>query len=126
MPRGQSKRHPELEQVLAELTNMFGSLDESLKNRLRRLYNNPTIQNWENAYSIIVSTSTERLLGQTLWQAIREVDPGFPSVGRKTDQCGRVLREWDRLPEPGIILDALWWAVRVPAEGYLKEIEHAN
>jgi len=44
----------------------------------------------------------------TLWQAVRLVDPSFPTTGRRYElESGRLLKEWERIPHPDLVLAAI-------------------
>jgi hypothetical protein len=96
----------DIETELDLAQNMFGSLKPEIKNRIRKLYTNPTATTWEDAHCIIVGH--DRFM--TLWQAIIAVDPTFPRMGRATDQEGKVIDEWKRIPDQTLIRKALYYA----------------
>ena len=78
-------------------------LDEEMKQRIYDYLVNPTPTAWSDISGIIVNS---RLL--TLWQAVRRVDPSFPAIGRRFEVgSGRLLKEWERIPRPDLVLDAI-------------------
>jgi len=83
--------------------NRNGELDEETKARVYALIDNPTVDTWDNAKSIIVGSDA----WTTLWQAVRKADPSFPNTGRSTDEEGNVIREWSRIPDASLVLQAL-------------------
>ena len=87
-------------------TNIFGRLETALKCRLRALLRNPTVETWQSAFGIILDGNTQL----TLWQAVLAVDSSFPRTGRTTDRAGKVLTEWERVPDRATLLRALWYA----------------
>jgi hypothetical protein len=104
------KRSDEIEYELGIATNFMGEqLNEDAKKRIRRVVNNPTIKNWNNAFSIILNSAY--LSECTLWQAVIAIDPSFPQVGKQTDQRGRVLRGWEYAPDAEILIAAIRYAV---------------
>jgi hypothetical protein len=86
--------------------NMFGSLKEDIRDRIYRLYENPTVETWDDTHGIIVGGDG----WMTLWQVILKVDPTFPSLGRATDRKGKVVDEWKRIPDRELIRRALYFA----------------
>ncbi len=64
---------------------------------------NPTPNSWSNINGIIINSR-----GKTIWQAIIAIDPSFPTTGRRIEfSTGKTLKEWDRIPEPEIVLKAI-------------------
>lgn len=89
--------------VLDDCTNMLGELSPSIKKRVKRFVNNPTPANWDDISGVIID-------GQfltTIWQAVIKIDPTFPRHGRTTDAQGNVIREWERIPTPLQVLQAI-------------------
>ncbi len=63
----------------------------------------PTPEAWSDISGILVNS---RLV--TVWQAVRRIDPSFPATGRRYElETGRLLKEWERLPEPDLVLEAI-------------------
>ena len=87
------------------LENMFGALQPDIRKRLQAVIDNPTERTWDNAHSIIVRWGNSRV--NTLWQAVIAVDPSFPRTGPRTDQRGRKIEGWSRIPDRNTILKAL-------------------
>ncbi len=78
-------------------------LDEEMKQRIYDYLVNPTPTAWSDISGIIVNS---RLM--TVWQAVRRVDPSFPTTGRRFEVgSGRLLKEWERIPDPDLVLDAM-------------------
>ena len=78
-------------------------LDEEMKQRIYDYLVNPTPTAWSDISAIIVNS---RLM--TVWQAVRRVDPSFPATGRRFEvESGRLLKEWERIPDPDLVLDAI-------------------
>ncbi len=88
--------------------NAFGPLPEKVRRRIRRYLAGPTEPRWDDVSSIIVNWQSADC--HTLWQAVLAVDPTFPRVGRRTDQHGRILEHWARIPEPKLVVEALRFA----------------
>jgi hypothetical protein len=89
--------------LLDRAENLFGRLDGNIRNRIKAYCDNPTPDSWDDIQGIIV---TRRHMG-TIWQAVLEIDPTFPHVGRTTDAKGRVIEEWNRIPAPFTVLRAI-------------------
>jgi hypothetical protein len=78
-------------------------LDEEMKQRIYDYLVNPTPRAWSDISGIIVNS---RLM--TVWQAVRRVEPPFPATGRRFEVgSGRLLKEWERIPDPDLVLDAI-------------------
>ena len=86
--------------------NTFGAgaqLDEETKQRICDYLVNPTPTAWSGISGIIVNNRSV-----TLWQAVRRVDPSFPATGRRYEiGSGRLLKEWERIPHPDLVLKAI-------------------
>jgi hypothetical protein len=104
--KGMEPETPDIELELDLARNLFGRLDEEMRERVRAVAVNPTVETWQDAYSVIVGS--DRWL--TLWRAVLAVDPSFPRVGRSTDQQGNVVKEWARIPSQELLLRALRYA----------------
>jgi hypothetical protein len=93
--------------LIDKCRNMHGPLSEDLNARLQAVIDNPTIETWEDAHSIIIQTEPKEM---TLWQAWIAIDSDAPDVGRRTDFRGNVIREWERIPSSFTLLRALQFA----------------
>lgn len=87
-------------------TNLWGRLTSQGRARIMSLLENPSQKTWDDAHGIIL----DRQNWLTLWQAILAVEPTFPARGKATDQKGRVVEPWPRIPEPELVLRALRYA----------------
>ena len=97
-----------IEQGIQLARNMFGTgLTPDCEQRLRAVLDSPTVENWDEAQSIILTSDA---MGGTLWQAVVAVDPTFPRRGRATDMEGNVVREWERIPSTELLRQALAYA----------------
>lgn len=77
--------------------------EERIKDYLR----NPTPGNWSDISGIIVAG------GKTIWQSVCTTDPTFPRSGRMYDfETGKVVREWDRIPDPVLVIRAIKNTIR--------------
>jgi hypothetical protein len=78
-------------------------LDEETKRRIYEYLANPNPAAWSDISGIIVNN---RLV--TVWQAVRRVDPSFPATGRRYELgSGRLLKEWEIIPHPDLVLKAI-------------------
>lgn len=79
-------------------TNIFGLLDDRVKEKLYAVIENPCNKTWEEAYSIILNGR------MTLWQAVLEIDSSF--VKRKP-----IDAPWAEIPSSELIIEAIRFAV---------------
>jgi len=78
-------------------------LDGETKQRIYEYLAHPTEAAWSDISGIHINS---RLM--TLWQAVRLVDPSFPTTGRRYElESGRLLKEWERIPHPDLVLAAI-------------------
>lgn len=85
----------------ARATNVFGTLQGEPRRRLEALVENPTVETWDNSYSLIVGGKHMT----TMWQAVGAVDRSFqPRV-----DAGRPSPRWDQAPSRETVLRALRW-----------------
>ena len=79
---------------VARARNMFGPLKGDVRERLEAVIANPTEETWDDAFSIILNGKL-----MTLWQAWIAVDANAPRTGKRTDQHGKVIQNWQRVPD---------------------------
>jgi len=84
--------------------NLLGPLDPDLRRRVELVIECPCIEHWEDAHGILLAGFT------SLWNAVRQVDPTFPAVGRTTTTAGDVVKEWERVPDRETLVQAINWA----------------
>ena len=91
-----------LNALLDPLTNVFGSLQPDIRERLTAVIVTPNQQTWENAYSIILNGDSL----MTLWQAVIAVTPSFPRA--KPLETG-----WPEVPCREVVIKAILYAMPV-------------
>lgn len=84
--------------------NMFGKISPVIKKEIKEYINNPSFDQWDKIAHYIISP-----IGQikTIWNAIVDIDSTFPRTGRAEDSEGNIVREWERIPEPLLVLQAI-------------------
>lgn len=81
-------------------------LDDGAKRDIYDYLVEPSAAGWSTISGTMVNN---RML--TLWQAVRQVDPTFPATGRTYElETGRVVKEWERIPQPDLVLTAIQYA----------------
>lgn len=77
-------------------------LDNERKLRIINYLINPCEPLWDNIAGLHIAGFS------TLWQAVLKVDPTFPRTGRRYEmESNRVIRKWERIPEPELVLKAI-------------------
>ena len=84
-----------------------GELSDQCRRRILAYCDHPTLQGWDDIYSIILNDTFT-----TVWKAVLAVDPTFPAHGRTTDLRGLIVRDWERFPPPEVIWQAIAYATR--------------
>lgn len=96
---------PELVELMDLLDQARNTADQPVSDdaraRLYALVEQPTTSTWQDAHSLCIAG------WETLWQAVLAVDATFPVLGRRTDQHGDVLEDWERIPDRQLVLAAL-------------------
>ena len=89
--------------------NMFGALNSETRTRLHAVIQAPTIETWNDAYSIILGP--EGKWGTiNLWQAVCALNPSYTRIGKVTDIKGNMVEEWKRIPDSATIIEAINYA----------------
>ena len=94
--------------VIVGSVKVYGNrpLDDEAKRSIYDYLAKPSATGWSDISGIIVNN---RML--TLWQAVRKVDPSFPATGRRYElESCRVVKEWERIPHPDLVLRAIQYA----------------
>lgn len=112
LPDVEKKR---ISKTLTKIEGMFGYNHKGAL-RIQAYLDDPSVDRWHDISSIVIHPS---LL--TVWQAMLEYDPTFPSEGRITDITGKVIREWTRIPTKFELLRAIQKALQL-REGYQEKV----
>ena len=93
--------------VIGDLRGLQGEpLPPEAKARIKSYLIAPSRRGWSAISSLHVKGS------RTVWQLVLELDPTFPRTGPAYDiETGRMLRDWERIPAPELVLEALWRGV---------------
>lgn len=101
------------EKVLSKCDTAYATyITEDAANMIRSFMLNPVESAWENISGIMIKGY------RTIWQAVCQRDATFPRTGRRYDLDGRLLRKWERVPEPQLLLEAI--------KQILEENEHES
>ena len=92
--------------LIDQCCNSNGHLDPKDRDRLQAFLDDPCVETWEEAHSLIIRVHPM----MTVWQAWIATDPKAPWRGRAYDFDGNLIREWDRIPSAFAILRALEFA----------------
>ena len=84
--------------------NMLGKLKPEVIKRINKFLRNPTTAGWEDIHCIIID-NTGRM--KTIWNAVIDILPFFPNWGRKTNDKGEVIRDWEQVPTPEEVIKAI-------------------
>lgn len=84
--------------------NFYGKLSPQIKKRIKNFLDNPNVENWDDISGIIIGTKGGI---KTIWTAIIELDPTFPKRGRSIDLDGNIVKDWERIPTPLQVLQAI-------------------
>ena len=95
--------------TLENAESYLGKIKESVKNRIIDYIKNPTIEKWDDIFTIIVKTNSDKTFDGciTIWTAMLLHDPTFPKSGRTYDENNVILKEWERIPRPLELLTAI-------------------
>lgn len=83
--------------------NFYGHLDDNIKYRIFKFYQEPNEDNWSDIATIIINPNNM----MTVWKAVIKQDPTFPKVGRSKDIKGKVIEDWKRIPTPELVREAI-------------------
>ena len=89
--------------ALKDCQNMFGeSIKPEYQKRVKKFLDNPNFDTWDDIKGIIISTNMD-----SIWNAVIKFDPTFPRSGRVENEKGKVIKEWERIPTPLQVLQAI-------------------
>lgn len=83
--------------------NFNGILKENTILRIQEYLENPNTDTCSDICSLIISTKPLK----TIWQAIIEVDNTFPRHGRMCGVNNEIINEWERIPEPELVVKSI-------------------
>lgn len=92
-----------VDDLLDDCRNVFGPLDEKVRDRIKSYLIEPGIEAWEDIKGFIISAHS---FG-TVWTHCVETIPGFPRSGASERTDGATAREWTRIPTPTEVVLAL-------------------
>jgi len=87
--------------ALENAENIFGKIKPAIKDRIVNYISNPTVDNWDDIHCILITPS------KTIWQAVIAIDNSFPHYGRSEDRSGKIIKEWERIPEVNLVKSAI-------------------
>lgn len=91
--------------ILDYATNGFGQpIEAEYAEKIAAYLDTPDYPGWSDIHGILLSPS------RTLWQAILEIDPTFPRTGRRTTTKGKIVKDWDTIPSPELVKEAIYFA----------------
>lgn len=89
----------EVNKLLNKCTNLYGFIEQDIKDRIINYLLNPNIKNWEDIYSICIKGFL-----YTIWRAVRNVDISFQSTVK--EGVG-----WESIPSPQTVIDGIKFAI---------------
>ena len=89
--------------ALENCVNVFGEhIKPEYQKKIKQYLDNPTFDNWDEIQGIIIDTHFN-----SIWNAVIAYDPTFPRRGRTEDTEGNIIKEWERIPTPLQVLQAI-------------------
>jgi hypothetical protein len=90
-----------INKTLLDIVDIFGNFPSGSAERIQAYLDKPSGNRWSDIIGLIIDGKT------TLWQSVLLVDPTFPRTGRSIDNTGKVHKDWERIPEPLLVLRAI-------------------
>lgn len=93
-----------IDEILNEVTNYHGKLppNSEVRGRIKEFFTTPSEENWDRIAHLIINDKSIR--ARTMWQAVRRIDPSFPSA-KRTDR-------WESVPSVFVVARAIKEAVQ--------------
>lgn len=79
----------------------FDELTLDTAEQVKKYITNPTADQWDKIHGYGIPG-----ICLTLWQGVRRLDQTFPTTGRTT-KGRKIIKEWERIPDPEIVDQAL-------------------
>jgi hypothetical protein len=99
---------PDITIELGLARNMLGAgICDDAKAQIQALVDNPCEATWEAAHSLVICPYGASM---TLWACLCEVRSGYFHIGPVSNQRGRRISGWKRIPTRDDILAALRFA----------------
>lgn len=109
--------------LLEGATNFLGPIGPQAKKRILRYLGDPSTENWDDVYGIIINEKGGPVSGRprTIWQAVIAVDPTFRDIALPTRLYGGQPPEarWAKWPDALLLARAIKAALD-PAHGRYK------
>lgn len=92
-----------IQKIIDDLRGPQGDrLPADVKRRLRSYIAAPSTRKWSSISGLHVKGY------RTLWQMVIEADPTFPRTGPVYEmETYRMVKDWERIPSPELLLEAL-------------------
>jgi hypothetical protein len=88
--------------TLEKCVNVYGKISPQIQEQIVGYLLNPTYDKWDEISSIIINEDMT-----TIWQAVCHICPMFPITGRTWDKNHNIIKDWERIPEPLLVLQAI-------------------
>jgi len=88
--------------VLDACRNMLdNNIDNEIRERILNFILEPKPDTWSDISGIYINSS------KTIWQSMCDYYPDFPRSGRRYDLEGNVIKEWEKIPTPFELMNAI-------------------
>lgn len=82
-------------------TNVYGRINQDIKDRLLKLLENPTNESWDECHGLLINR------WMTLWNAVIAMDPTFP---QSVPYSSKRRTVWPRVPTRALLESAIRFA----------------